>query len=77
MIRKLRLLLIIAGVLIVAAAVTALVSSRASARRSGEAQAALRKAVEFLKPDTTSDLRFGRGKSSGVAQPTTPAPAKP
>jgi hypothetical protein len=75
MMRKLRLLFILATMAIVIATAGVLLSSRADARRrAGEAQAALRKAVLFLKPDTKRDLRFGKGNSTGTPAPATPAP---
>ena len=71
MIRQLRLLLLLAAFAIIAASVWALVSYRAEQRKhTRETHEALRKTVEFLKPDTTSDLRFGKPQ----ATPTPNAP---
>ena len=39
-------------------------------QHAADNHAALRKAVEFLKPDTKSDLRFGKAKPSPTQQPT-------
>jgi hypothetical protein len=33
--------------------------------------------VEFLRPDTTNDIRFGKPKQSGTPQPATPTPTAP
>lgn len=64
-------MLILVVIAIIAASVWALLAYRAeSQRRASETQEALRKTTEFLKPDTTSDLRFGKPKA-------TPAPAAP
>ena len=69
MIRQLRLLLLLIAVSIIAASVWALLAYRAdSLKHSRETHDTLRKTVEFLKPDTTSDLRFGKPK----ATPTPP-----
>ena len=71
MIRQLRFLLILVAFAIIAASVWALLSYRAKRlRHSREAHDALRKTAEFLKPDTTSDLRFGKPQ----ATPTPNAP---
>ncbi len=71
MIRQLRLLLLLAALAIIAASVWALLSYRAERQRhSRETHDALRNTAEFLKPDTTSDLRFGKPK----ATPTPTAP---
>ena len=69
MIRKLRLLLLLIAVSIIAASVWALLAYRAdSLKHSRETHDALRKTAEFLKPDTTSDIRFGKPQ----ATPTPP-----
>ena len=71
MIRQLRFLLILVAFAIIAASVWALLSYRAERQRhSREAHDALRKTAEFLKPDITSDLRFGKPQ----ATPTPNAP---
>ena len=71
MIRQLRFLLILVALAIIAASVWALLSYRAERQRhSREARDALRKTAEFLKPDTTSDLRFG--KPQVTPTPNTP-----
>jgi hypothetical protein len=71
MIRQFRFVLLLVAVTIIAASVWALLSNRAdSQRRARETHDALRKTAEFLKPDTTSDLRFGKPK----ATPTPTAP---
>lgn len=71
MIRQLRLLLLLAAFAIIAASVWALVSYRTEqGNHARETHEALRKAVEFLKPDTTSDLRFSK-------PPATPTPSAP
>lgn len=71
MIRRLRFVLMLVAVAIIAASVWALLSYRAERQRhSREAHDALRKTAEFLKPDTTSDLRFGKPQ----ATPTPHAP---
>lgn len=64
MIRQLRFVLLLVAVAIIAASVWALLSYRAdSQKHARETQDALRKTAEFLKPDTTSDLRFGKPKA--------------
>ena len=69
MIRQLRFVLLLVAVAIIAASVWALLSYRAdSLKHARESHDALRKTAEFLKPDTTSDLRFGKPK----ATPTPP-----
>ena len=69
MIRQLRFVLLLVAVAIIAASVWALLSYRAdSLKNARESHDALRKTAEFLKPDTTSDLRFGKPK----ATPTPP-----
>ena len=69
MIRQLRLLLLLMAAAIIAASVWALLSYRAdSLKHARETHDALRKTAEFLKPDTTSDIRFGRPQ----ATPTPP-----
>ena len=77
MIRRLRLVLFLFVALITSAAVWVLLCTHAGNRRPGEIHSALRKAAEFLKPDTTSDLRFGKPKPSGAPQPATPTPTVP
>ena len=69
MIRQLRIVLLLIAAAIIAASVWALLTYRAeSLKRAHETHDALRKTAEFLKPDTTSDLRFGKPK----ATPTPP-----
>ena len=69
MIRQLRFVLLLVAVAIIAASVWALLSYRAeSLKHARETYDALRKTAEFLKPDTTSDIRFGKPK----ATPTPP-----
>ena len=69
MIRQLRVLLLLMAAAIIAASVWALLSYRAdSLKHARETHDALRKTAEFLKPDTTSDLRFGKPQ----ATPTPP-----
>ena len=69
MIRQLRFVLLLVAVAIIAASVWALLSYRTeSLKHARETHDALRKTAEFLKPDTTSDLRFGKPK----ATPTPP-----
>ena len=69
MIRQLRIILLLIAAAIIAASVWALLSYRAeSLKNARETHDALRKTAEFLKPDTTSDLRFGKPK----ATPTPP-----
>ena len=71
MIRQLRLLLLLIAAAIIAASVWALLAYRTNSQKHArETRDALRKTAEFLKPDTTSDLRFGRPK----ATPTPTAP---
>ena len=66
MIRQLRLLLLLVTVAIIVASVCAF---RADSRKHArETHDALRKTAEFLKPDTTSDIRFGKPQ----ATPTPP-----
>lgn len=77
MIRRLRLVLLLFVALITGAAVWALLRTRAENQRADEIHSALRKAADFLKPDTTSDLRFGKPKPSGAPQPVTPTPIAP
>jgi uncharacterized protein (UPF0333 family) len=77
MIRKLRLVLLILVVLITGAAVWVSLYAGSENKRASEARNALRKAVEFLKPDTTSDIRFGKPKPSGTPAPATPTPTAP
>ena len=69
MIRQLRVLLLLMAAAIIAASVWALLSYRAdSLKHARETHDALRKTAEFLKPDTTSDIRFGKPQ----ATPTPP-----
>ena len=77
MIRKVRLILVVLAILITIAAVRISQQSWAEKERAREAREALRKAAEFLKPDTASDLRFGKPKPSGSALPVVPTPATP
>ena len=71
MIRQLRLLLLLIAAAIIAASVRALLTYRAETlKHARETHDALRKTAEFLKPDTTSDLRFGKAKATPT--PTTP-----
>ena len=77
MIRKLRLVLAVLAILITIAAVRISQQSWAEKQRAREAQDALRKTVEFLKPDTASDLRFGKPKPSDTALPAVPTPTAP
>ena len=77
MIRKLRLILAVLAILITIAAVRISQQSWAEKQRAREAREALRKAAEFLKPDTASDLRFGKPKPSGSALPAVPTLATP
>jgi len=71
MIQRLRIVLVLVAVAIIAASVWALLAYRAeSQKRARETNGALRKTAEFLQPDIASDLRFGKPK-------TTPAPAAP
>ena len=77
MIRRLRLVLLLFVALITGAAVWALLCTRAENQRADEVHSALRKAAEFLKPDTTGDLRFGKPKPSGTPAPATPIPTAP
>ena len=74
MIPKLRLVLLVIVALITSAAICVSLYARAEKKRASEAHSALRKSVEFLKPDTTSDLRFGKPKPSDTALPAVPAP---
>ena len=77
MIRRLRLVLLLFVAFITGAAVWALLCTRAGNQRADEIHSALRKSAEFLKPDTTSDLRFGNPKPSGTPAPATPIPRTP
>ena len=77
MIRKLRLVLAVLAILITIAAVRISQQSWAEKQRAREAREALRKAAEFLKPDTASDIRFGKSKPSAAAPTVTPTPATP
>ena len=71
MIRQLRLLLLLIAVSIIAASVWALLAYRSdSLKHARETHDALRKTAEFLKPDTTSDIRFGNPQPTPT--PTTP-----
>jgi hypothetical protein len=77
MIRKLRLVLTVLAILITIAAVRVSQQSWAEKQRAREAHDALRKAAEFLKPDTAGDIRFGKAKPSGTALPAAPTPTTP
>lgn len=77
MIRKLRLGLAVLAILITIAAVRVSLQARAEKQRADETRNALRKSVEFLKPDTASDLRFGKPKPSDTALPLAPTPTAP
>ena len=69
---KVRLtLFIIATVLIGIAVWASRLDQAKREQRMSEAQKALRKTAEFLTPDTTTDLRFGKKAAA------TPAPATP
>ena len=73
MIQKLRWVLIVLVVVIIGAAVWSGLRSRAAQRQeqhAAETQAALRKTAEFLKPDTTSDIRFGKKAGGPTPVPT-------
>lgn len=71
MIRLLRVVLVVVVIVMIAVSVWVLIAKRVEARhRDAETQNALRKTAEFLKPDTNSDLRFGKPKA-------TPSPANP
>ena len=75
MIRKLQWILLLSVALIICATVWVLLRPKIERQRqSVEMREALRKTAEFLKPDTTSDLRFGK-KASGATPPATPEPA--
>lgn len=67
-------LLIIATVLIGIAVWASRLNHAEREQRMGEAQKALRKTAEFLTPDTTSDLRFGKKAAATPTPATTPAP---
>lgn len=74
---KVRLtLLLIASVLIGAAVWISRLNRAERVQEMTEAQEALRKAAQLLRPDTTTDLRFGR-KASSTPAPSTPASAAP
>ena len=77
MIPKLRLVLMLIVALITSAAICVSLYTRAEKQRASDARSALRKSVEFLKPDTTSDIRFGNPKTSGTPVPATPTPTAP
>jgi cbb3-type cytochrome oxidase subunit 3 len=77
MIRTLRLVLLVLVVLITSAAVWVSLYTGAEKKRASEAQNALRRSGEFLQPDTTNDIRFGKPKQSGKPQPATPTPTAP
>jgi hypothetical protein len=79
--RSLLLVLLIAIIAITAASV--LLSYRAAEQRRREkpvqqhpteAHDAISKGAKFLKPDTTSDIRFGKTKSNQSAEQPTPTP---
>jgi hypothetical protein len=76
--------LLIALIAITAASV--FVSYRAAEQRrrektvqqhSVEGRDAISKGAKFLKPDTTSDLRFGKTKSNNATLQPTPTPTAP
>ena len=46
----------------------------AAREHASESQQALRRAAEFLQPDTKSDIRFGKPKSHGQPTPASPSP---
>jgi hypothetical protein len=69
-------LLVIASVLIGAAVWISRLDRAERQRQFTETQNALRKTVEFLTPDTGSDLRFGK-KGPATPPPSTPASAVP
>jgi hypothetical protein len=50
---------------------------KAAQQHSVEARDAISKGAKFLKPDTTSDLRFGKTKSTNAVQQPTPTPTAP
>lgn len=84
--RKYRLLLVLLIALVVVTAASVLLSSGAGEKRrreeaarqhSIENQKALNKTAEFLKPDTSSDIRFGKAKSHVATQQPTPTPTTP
>jgi hypothetical protein len=77
MIRTLRLVLLVLVVLITSAAVWVSLYTGAEKKRASEAQNALHRSGEFLQPDTTNDIRFGKPKPSGTPQPATPTPTAP
>ena len=74
MIRRLRFGFFLFLALITGAALWSLLRTRAENQRADEVHSALRKTTEFLKPDTTSDLRFGNPKPSGTPAPATAIP---
>ena len=77
MIRKVRRILAVLAILITIAAVRISQQSWVEKQRAREAREALRKAAEFLKPDTESDIRFGKPESSDTALPAVPTPTAP
>jgi hypothetical protein len=86
MTRKRSLLLALLVALIAITAASVLLSYRAAEQRrrekalqqhSVEGHDAISKGAKFLKPDTTSDLRFGKTKSNRAAQQPTPIPTAP
>ena len=71
---KVRLtLLIVTSVLTGIAVWVSHVNRTERKRRMSETREAVRKTVEFLKPDMTNDLRFGR-KASSTPTPTPVVP---
>jgi hypothetical protein len=69
-------LLVIVSVLIGAAIWISSLDRAERQRQLTQTQNALRKTVEFLKPDTASDIRFGK-KVPTTPPPSTPASAAP
>jgi hypothetical protein len=83
--RSLLLVALLIALMVITAA-SVLVSYRAADQRrrekavqqhSVEERDAISKGAKFLKPDTTSDLRFGKTKSNNAAQQPTPTPTAP
>ena len=69
---KVRLTLLIIAVVLIGLSVWASrLDHPGRERRMSQAKKALRKTAEFLTPDTTTDLRFGKKAAA------TPAPATP
>jgi len=81
--RKRRILLGLLVVIIAITVASVLITYRAAERRrhdkaarqhSLESRDALSKGVQFLKPDTNNDLRFGNAKSKSANPQLTPTP---